>query len=271
MPQASSDILSRRHAAVREQLAALGLDALVVTSMPNVLYLTNFTGSSAIAVLTADRVVFVTDFRYVAAIERTRGTSSECPDLEFVRVDTSYDETLAAALDSMAGRRVGVEARHLTVGRFQWLESALGKRGRVSLVPTDGLVEHVRVRKDAFEIAILREAAARLSTVARHVLRDVRRGRTERDVAAAIDARIREGGFEKPAFDTIVAAGPNGALPHAQPGERKLTEGDLVVLDFGGVYASYCVDLTRTVSIGVPAPRARDVVGSPGTELEFAL
>jgi Xaa-Pro aminopeptidase len=259
MPQASSDILSRRHAAVRERLAALGLDALVVSSMPNVLYLTNFTGSSAIVVLTADRVVFVTDFRYIAAIDRMRGTPSECPGLEIARVETSYDETLVAALDSMTGTRVGIEARHLTVGRYQWLESALETRGRVSLVPTDGLIERARVRKDAFEIAVLREAAARLSTVADRVLREVRRGRSEREVAAAIDARLREGGFEKPAFDTIVAAGPNGALPHAQPGERKLTEGDLVVLDFGGVYASYCVDLTRTVSIGVPAPGARDV------------
>jgi Xaa-Pro aminopeptidase len=129
----------------------------------------------------------------------------------------------------------------------------------VSLVPTDGVVEASRVTKDAFEIAMLREGAVRLSHVARQVLRAVRRGQSEREVAAVIDDRLRGGGFEKPAFDTIVASGPNGALPHAQPGERKLTEGDLVVLDFGGVYASYCVDLTRTVSIGAPAPRAREV------------
>ena len=259
MPQAPSDTLSRRHAAIRYRLTALGLDALVVTSMPNVLYLTNFTGSSAIVVLTADRLLFVTDFRYVAAIDRTRGTAAECPALEIERVDSSYDETLAALLDSLPGARVGFEARHLTVGRHQWLEASLRKRSRVSLVPTDGVVEAARVTKDAFEIAILREGAIRLSHVARQVLQAVRRGQTEREVAAAIDDRLRGGGFEKPAFDTIVASGPNGALPHAQPGERKLTEGDLVVLDFGGVYASYCVDLTRTVSIGASAPRAREV------------
>jgi Xaa-Pro aminopeptidase len=259
MPQAPSDTLSRRHAAIRHRLTALGLDALVVTSMPNVLYLTNFTGSSAIVVLTADRLLFVTDFRYVAAIDRMRGTAAECPSLEIERVDSSYDETLAALLDSLPGARVGFEARHLTVGRHQWLEASLGKRGRVALVPTDGVVEAARVIKDAFEIAMLREGAARLSRVARQVLETVRRGQSERELAAAIDDRLRGGGFEKPAFDTIVASGPNGALPHAQPGERKLTEGDLVVLDFGGVYASYCVDLTRTVSIGAPAPRAREV------------
>jgi Xaa-Pro aminopeptidase len=91
------------------------------------------------------------------------------------------------------------------------------------------------------------------------VFDEVRAGRTERDLALAIDSRIRAAGFSKPAFDTIVAAGPNAALPHAHPAERRLTEGDLVVLDFGGVYDSYCVDLTRTVSVGPAGARVREV------------
>ncbi len=90
----------------------------------------------------------------------------------------------------------------------------------------------------------------------------VRAGSTEREVAWLIESRMREAGFEKPAFDTIVATGPNGALPHAKPGERRLAEGDLVVLDFGGVYDSYCVDLTRTVSVGRAGSRARQVYGA---------
>jgi Xaa-Pro aminopeptidase len=118
------------------------------------------------------------------------------------------------------------------------------------------------VRKDDYEVATLREGAKRLSRVATAVFDDVRRGQREADVAAAIDARMRDVGFTKPAFDTIVAAGPHSALPHARPGERKLSEGDLVVLDFGGVYDSYCVDLTRTISIGPAGPRARDVYGA---------
>jgi Xaa-Pro aminopeptidase len=108
-------------------------------------------------------------------------------------------------------------------------------------------------------MATLREAARRLSLVASGMIGDVRRGLTERDVARAIDARIQNAGFSKPAFDTIAASGPNAALPHARPGERRLTEGDLVVLDFGGVYDSYCVDLTRTVSVGPASERTREV------------
>jgi Xaa-Pro aminopeptidase len=129
----------------------------------------------------------------------------------------------------------------------------------MTLVPTEGVIERARIRKDAYEIATLREAARRLSVVAADVLDEVRPGIAERELALMIDARIREGGFSRTAFETIVASGPNAALPHARPGERKLTEGDLVVLDFGGVYTSYCVDLTRTVSIGKATARAREV------------
>jgi Xaa-Pro aminopeptidase len=115
------------------------------------------------------------------------------------------------------------------------------------------------VRKDDYEIETLREAARRLSVVASSMFDGVRAGRTEREVALAIDWTLRQAGFAKPAFDTIVAAGANAALPHAHAGERRLTEGDLVVLDFGGVYDSYCVDLTRTVSIGRASDRTREV------------
>jgi len=123
-------------------------------------------------------------------------------------------------------------------------------------------VETVRIQKDAYELGVLREGARRLSSVASAVPADIRVGQSELELAHAIDRRMLEAGFEKPAFDTIVAAGPNGALPHAHPGERKLAEGDLVVLDFGGVWDSYCVDLTRTVSLGPASAEAKRVYGA---------
>src|SRR5207244_10218886 len=104
---------------------------------------------------------------------------------------------------------------------------------------TEGVVERARAIKDEYETAILRQAGLRLSEVASTVLaEDVRRGRSEREVALSIDWRIREGGFSRSAFETIVAAGPSSARPHARPGERRLAEGDPAVLAFGGVYAS---------------------------------
>ena len=261
MSHAPSLALSRRQHTIREELASRGLDALVVTSLPNILYLTNFTGSSAIVVLTAARVFFITDFRYLTVLAEAGGTPHECPDLEVVTVNGSYDGTLAALLTSHSWRRIGFEAAHLTVDRYRWLTTTVAASGPADaeLVATERLVERARVRKDPYEIATLREAARRLSLVASAAPADVRRGLTERDVALAIDRRVRQAGFERPAFDTIVASGPNAALPHARPGERTITEGDVVVLDFGGVYDSYCVDLTRTVSVGPASARAREV------------
>jgi Xaa-Pro aminopeptidase len=148
--------------------------------------------------------------------------------------------------------RMGFEAAHLTVSRLRWLEATLRGGPAVELVPTEGVVESVRITKDAGEQATLREAARRLSAVLQGVMADVRAGLTEVDVALELETGMRRTGFSRPAFDTIVASGPNSALPHARAGDRRLATGDLVVLDFGGVYGGYCVDLTRTVAVGEP-------------------
>jgi len=259
MSHAPSATLDRRHEAVRRSLAAESLDALVVTSPSNILYLTNFSGTSGIVVISPDRLYFLTDFRYVKAIADTQETGHACPGLELVRVDGAYDSALSALLASQAWPRIGFEAQQLTVSRYEWLAASLAKASTTGLVPTKGIVEAARVKKDAYELETLRNAALRLSLVTEAALDEVRVGRTEKDLANAIDQHIRRAGFSKTAFDTIVAAGPNSALPHARPSERKLGEGDLVVLDFGGVYDSYCVDLTRTVSVGKASARAREV------------
>ena len=121
------------------------------------------------------------------------------------------------------------------------------------------MVERIRIVKDAAEIAALRDSAARLTAVVEVAIGAVRAGVTERSIAAAIDAAIRDAGYDRPAFDTIVASGPNSALPHYRAGNRVLAPGDLVVLDFGGVLDGYCSDLTRTVSVGTPDPEVRRV------------
>jgi Xaa-Pro aminopeptidase len=260
MLQAPTAALSARLHAVRRRLLELELEALVVTALPNILYLTNFSGTSAIVVVTAKRVLFLTDSRYVTAIADTRGKPFECPQLDLVEVEGSYDARLAQLLGEVASNdaaRVGFEAAHLTVSRWSWFERQV--RSGIQLVQTEGVVERIRIVKDAYELLTLRRAGRLLSEVAGDVLRAVRADQSERELALDIDWRIRRAGFERTAFETIVASGPNAALPHARPTERKLSEGDLVVLDFGGVYDSYCVDLTRTVSIGPASERARQV------------
>ena len=260
MSHAPTQRLKQRHDRIRDVLASRSLDALVVTSLPNILYLTNFSGSAAIVVLTRERVIFITDFRYVAALSESRGTGYECPDVDLVVVDGAYDTTLATTIGAMGSLRIGFESAQLTVARYEWLTKTLrASHMPPTLVSTEGIIELARLTKDPYELDLLKEGGRRLSDVARAVFELVRRGKPEQELALEIDWAIRTAGFERSAFETIVASGPNSALPHARPTERKLVEGDLVVLDFGGVYDSYCVDLTRTVSVGPASGRARSV------------
>ena len=260
MSHAPSAALKRRHDAVRHACARAGVDALIVTSRSNILYLTNFVGSASIAIVTPERVQFITDFRYVTAVEGLQQSAEACPDLQLTVVEGTYDGTLAKLLTSLGLSRASFEAANVTVSRHNWLTAALAQsQGAPQLVPLEQTVERIRVRKDDYELAMLRESARRLSDVAKGVFSEVRQGRTEREVALAIDGRLLAAGFERVAFDTIVASGPNAALPHAHPGERRLSENDLVVLDFGGVYRSYCSDLTRTVFLGTASDRVREV------------
>ena len=134
--------------------------------------------------------------------------------------------------------------------------AAGGLAARSHLTPTMDVVEAGRIVKDEWEIERLREAGRRISAVAMGVIADLRPGQREQDVAQAIEAGLRRAGFSRPAFDTIVASGPRAALPHGRASDRVMAAGDLVVLDFGGVYGGYCVDLTRTVVLGTPSAEA---------------
>jgi Xaa-Pro aminopeptidase len=255
MAYPTSDLLAVRHASVRATMAASGLDALIVLHPPNVRYLTGFTGSTAIVVLTPAEAVFITDGRYTTMVETV--VAPNCPGLRLVKVDPTYDATLARIVSEGGARAVGFEAAHMSVKRFDWLQAALGQAGGPALKAVDRVVEAIRVVKDEVEQATFRQAGVLLDAVAADVLASVRAGMRECDLAAQIDYTLRLGGFEKPSFDTIVASGPHAAMPHARPDDRVLAAGDLVVLDFGGVHDGYCVDLTRTVSVGEPGPEAR--------------
>jgi len=256
MTLASSGTLEARLTHVRDVVRNASLDALVVTHLPNLFYLTNFSGTSAIGVVMPDAVGFITDFRYLSAVSALQNGPSACPGLELWPVEQSYEEALAKRVGALGRSRIGFEAAHLTVSRLRWLESGVRDLAPVELVPTEGLVESARVRKDAGEQATLRDAARRLSAVLEGVLTELHVGMAETEVALALESGMRRTGFSRPAFDTIVASGPGSALPHARAGERRLAPGDLVVLDFGGVYNGYCVDLTRTVSMGPPSAEA---------------
>lgn len=250
-------VLTDRLTALRARFDHAGVTALLVTHPANLFHLSNFRGSAGVLLVTADDVSLVVDSRYTTAVETLLGSEAGCPGMAFEQVASSYEETLRDLLGRCDSTPVGIEASHMTVWRYEWLERALADSG-VVLRPTTGLVEAGRVVKDVFELATLREAGVRISRVMERMLQSCEAGRTEREMAAGIDHAIQTAGFDRPAFETIVASGPHTALPHAHPGDRVLAAGDLVLLDFGGIYHGYCVDLTRMACLGAPDAAAVD-------------
>ncbi|MFB3854476.1 MAG: M24 family metallopeptidase [Vicinamibacterales bacterium] len=263
--------LEARLRAVRQAMRSHDLDGLLVTHLPNIFYLTNFAGSAAMLLVTDEAVHVVTDFRYTTSLEALLRSEHACPGAVLVPFDQTYDETMGRLLRKLSLSRVGFEAAWMPVSRFLWLAGVLGidpprldcaapaVPGGARLVPTERLIESARARKDDYELGVFRRAGRLVSELTEPIIEEVEAGITEREVAARVDLILREGGFQRTSFETIVASGPNAALPHARPSERRLSEGDLVVLDFGGVLDGYCVDITRTVSIGEPGEEAARV------------
>jgi Xaa-Pro aminopeptidase len=217
----------------------------VVSSAVNISYLTGFRGSAGLLIQSVDRDLLLVDGRYLAVASEARERGAVAP-VSIEHVDKSYDASLAEVMARIGASHISFESDHVTVAALQRWQAATPVEWRGMA----GLVEELRLIKDAAEVAILRRAGVALMEVASRLVEWAAAGRTEREVAADINRGLERAGFERPAFDTIVAAGPNSAHPHARPGERALAAGDLVVLDFGGVLDGYCVDLTRMAAVG---------------------
>jgi Xaa-Pro aminopeptidase len=247
-----------RIVALRQRFDQLGLSALLVTHQPNVFYLSNFRGSAGMLLLTRDAATLIVDSRYETAATDLLGGPGGCDQIELALVESSFEQAVASCVER-AGRAVhapvlGIESTHMTVAQHEWFVRTLA--GSWTVQSTTGLVEEERVVKDVDELTTLREAGRRISVVMTHALAGLRPGVSEREVAADIDRRIAQAGFDRPAFETIVASGPNTALPHARPSHRLLQSKQLVLLDFGGVLDGYCVDLTRVASLSTPSDEA---------------
>ncbi|MEW6320778.1 MAG: Xaa-Pro peptidase family protein [Acidobacteriota bacterium] len=267
-PDAFRDRLTR----LRGLCADAGVDGLLVTSIHNLAYLTGLHASAGALIVLPGEARLITDGRYAEAAEARR---LALPDLVIRQVGrSSYDETLSAELRDLEGLRIGVEAEHLSIRRFRFIQAAISGLAplKLELVETQGLVEGLRMVKDAWEVETLRASGARLMDVAKSIWPNVLAGATERDLAGLIEAGLRRAGFDKPAFDTIVASGPHSAQPHYRAGDRRLEDGDLVVVDFGGMRHGYAVDFTRTVVVGGrPTPRQRFVLEAVAAAAEAAF
>lgn len=237
-------VMTATHARRRQQLAALlpahEADAILVTRGVNVRYLTGLASSNAAVLVRADaRATLATDSRYAETARRT------CSDIEVIE-----ERDVAGCLIPMADR-VAVEAHHMPVADYFRLGD--------DLLRLSGVVESVRRIKDEAEIDLIRTACALTDQALADVLPTLRPGMTEKEIARALESRMIKLGAEKPAFESIVASGPNGSIPHHSPSDRPLERGDLVTMDFGALYEGYHADMTRTVAIGEPASWQREL------------
>lgn len=237
-----------RRAALAAHLAARDLPAALITRLVNVRYLTGLESSNAAVLVRADgTAALATDDRYALMAQRA------CPDVELLSTRTGPLDLLRAA---RAAGRVGFEEHAVTVAQRDAFADAVPG---LALVRLGRPVERQRIVKDATEIAELRRACELSDQAFADVLPTIRPGVTEQEIARALEARMTGLGADGPAFDSIVAAADNGAIPHHHPTDRPLCAGDLVTMDFGARHHGYHADMTRTVAVGRPADWQRDL------------
>jgi Xaa-Pro aminopeptidase len=242
-----------RLARLQEALPTAGCDALLVTKLENVRYLTGFSGSAAMLLVTDTDALLVTDGRYrEQAAEQLRAAAVEA---EVVVAGG------AGQLEAINKRTAGVAQLGLESAACTWAaQLRFAEALSPSLVPTRGLIEQLRIVKDAGELARIERACDIADVALAQVKGRLAEEPTESEFAAELEFEMRRRGSQGPAFETIVASGPNSAMPHARPSDRVPREGDLVVIDFGATVDGYRSDMTRTIALGDPDDTMRDLL-----------
>jgi Xaa-Pro aminopeptidase len=234
--------VSDRPTRLLAELSAVGADLILVTSLVNVRYLTGFTGSNGAALIGPDTRVFLTDFRYVEQAQ-----AEVDPSFQRRIVSTGFADALVQLMPD-GDQRLGFEDHQLTVHSHAELREKLPER--VELVAAGTPVQALRAVKEPGEIDKIRAACELADAALREIMEHGIAGRTEREVAIALEDAMRARGASGPSFESIVAAGPHGALPHASPRDVTIGPGELVVVDWGAVLDGYCSDCTRTFATG---------------------
>ncbi|MHB8511340.1 MAG: M24 family metallopeptidase [Actinomycetota bacterium] len=243
--------MQTRRDALRAKLPPLGADAILVTKLVNVRYLTGFSGSNGQLIVGASDSddVFFTDSRY------EEQSKHQVPEIrrEIFDARSAWDQ-ITASLSGVT--RLAIEAHHMTVSSYSKLRKSLGS---IEPVDTEGLVEKLREVKDQTEIELLRRACAIGDEGFKEILNRLREGMSEVELAADLEDAMRRAGSEGLSFETIAAFGESAAEPHHEPTSRRLKRGDIVKLDFGATFGGYHSDMTRTVAFGDPGDELRKI------------
>ena len=236
---------------LREKMNEHQLDGMLITNPINRRYMTNFTGTAGIAVVSLSEAKLITDFRY------TEQANEQAKGYEIVQHNDSIVEEVATQVEKMEINKLGFEEDHLTYSVYHTYK----KKIKAELVPVSGLIETLRMIKDEAEVEIIKTAVAIADAAFEHIVGYIRPGISERDVANELEFFMRKQGASSSSFDTIVASGYRSALPHGVASSKRIEKGDLVTLDYGAYYQGYCSDITRTVAVGEPKAELKKIYG----------
>lgn len=242
--------MKQRIEKLRTTMRQYGLESLLITSPYNLRYLTNFTGTTGLAVITLERLYFVTDSRYTEQAEK------QAEDFIIVQNIGPIYEEVTKILEQDEPENIGFE-ENITYAEYVALEEIVPLT--TDLVPVSGMVEALREVKSADEVAIIKQACAISDQAFTHILDYIKPGMTEIQVANELDFYMRSLGASGVSFETIVASGARSAMPHGVASEKIIEQGDLVTLDFGCYYHGYVSDMTRTIAVGEPDEKLKEI------------
>jgi Xaa-Pro aminopeptidase len=234
---------------LRSMLRQEGIDGLLLTNSYNRTYMTGFTGTAGVVLLSAERALFITDFRYVEQAQK------QAVGYEIVQHTGPITEEVAKRAKELGITKLGFEQDTLTYSEYRMY----GDKTEAELVPVSGLVEKLRLIKTDAEIKILKEAAQIADAAFTHILSFIRPGVSELAVSNELEFFMRKHGAASSSFDIIVASGHRSALPHGVASEKLIETGEFVTLDFGAYYKGYCSDITRTITVGEPSQDLKDI------------
>lgn len=234
---------------LRQQLQQNNVDALLITSEYNRRYMTGFTGSSGVAIVSKNDAVFITDFRY------TEQAAAQVKDFRIVQQSGTVIAEVAKQAEAMKITTLGFEKEAMTYSAFENYEKSV----KSQLVPLSGLVEKIRLIKTEQELNIIKVACEIADQAFTHILGFIVSGKTELEVSNELEFFMRKQGATSSSFDTIVASGVRSALPHGVATDKVIEKGDFVTLDYGALYNGYISDMTRTVAVGEPSEKLKDM------------
>jgi Xaa-Pro aminopeptidase len=234
---------------LRSTFSESGIDGMLITSTYNRRYMTNFTGSSGVVLVSQDKALFITDFRY------TEQAAEQAADYEIVQHTGPIQEEVAKQVGKLGIKKLGFEKNYMTYSSYESYQKVL----EAELIPVAGTIEKLRLIKTPEELKIIKDAADIADAAFKHILDFIKPGVTELEVSNELEFFMRKAGATSSSFDIIVASGNRSALPHGVASDKVIEKGDFVTLDYGAYYKGYCSDMTRTLSVGEPSEKLKEI------------